>query len=130
MTQQQQQTYQADQEDIHNQQNQRARPGRFDIFLHAIKTFKLIGGLLTDRRIPFLRKIVFLGAIVFLLLILVFPDVFNEFFLSTVFPLVGTVLGVPIDAGFDWIAFSFVIVSLLRIFPADIMAEHYKQVFQ
>lgn len=130
MTQQQQQSYQAYQEDISNQQNQRTRPRRFDIFLHAIKTFKLIGSLLADRRVPFLRKIVFLGAIAFLLLILLFPDVFNELFLSTIFPLVGTVLGVPIDAGFDWIAFSFVIVSLLRIFPAEIMAEHYRQVFQ
>lgn len=124
--QQQQQSYQAFQENI---QNQRTHPGRFDIFLHFFKTFKLIGGLLTDRRVPLLRKMFFLGTIAFLLAILLFPDIFNEVFLGTVFPVVGMVLGIPIDAGFDWIAFAFIVVSLLRIFPAEIMAEHYQQVF-
>lgn len=123
---QQQQSYQASQENMHNQ---RSYPRRFDIFLHFAKTFKLIGGLLTDSRIPVLRKVFFLGTIVFLLVLLLFPDVFNEFFLGTVLPFVGAVAGIPIDAGFDWVAFSFIVVSLLRIFPAEIMAEHYQRVF-
>jgi hypothetical protein len=39
------------------------------------------------------------------------------------------VLGVPLDAGFDWIAFSLVVVNLLRFFPAEILSEHYQQIF-
>jgi hypothetical protein len=106
-----------------------ARPKRFDIFFHAIKTFKLIGALLMDGRISIGRKALFLGSIGVLLAILIFPDAFNEVVMSTVLPLVGTVLGVPVDAGFDWIAFSFVVVNLLRFFPAEIISEHYRNIF-
>jgi hypothetical protein len=45
-------------------------------------------------------------------------------------PLVGTVLGIPLDAGFDWIALSLVSINLLRIFPADIVSEHYQDIFE
>lgn len=108
----------------------RARPKRLDIFLHASKTFKLIGALLTDRRIPLWRKLLFFGFVAGLLVILLFPDALNEFVLSTVIPLAGTVLGIPIDAGFDWIAFALALVSLLRFFPPELVAEHYRYVFQ
>lgn len=108
----------------------RTRPRRIDIFLHAGKTFKLIGALIADPRVSIFRKLLFLGSIGGLLLVLLFPDVLNEFVLSTVLPLAGTVLGVPIDAGFDWTAFALVTVSLLRFFPADVVAEHYRRMFQ
>jgi hypothetical protein len=107
-----------------------AHPRRRDIFLHAGKTFRLIGGLLTDRRVPVVRKVLFLGSIAALLLVLIFPDVVGEAFLSTVLPLVGTVLGVPIDAGFDWVAFALVVVNLMRFFPAELVAEHYGNIFE
>lgn len=108
----------------------RERPRRRDVFLHSIKTSKLIGALLQDRRIPIIRKLLFVGSIAGLLLLLFFPDVFNETFLSVVMPVAGTVLGVPLDAGFDWVAFSLVVVSLLRFFPTDVVAEHYRSIFR
>ncbi|HEU5227844.1 MAG TPA: hypothetical protein VFU49_08540 [Ktedonobacteraceae bacterium] len=107
----------------------REHPRRRDIFLHGVKTSKLIGALLKDRRVPIARKLLFLGAIAALLGILLFPDAFNEAFLSIVMPVVGTVLGVPLDAGFDWMAFSLVVVNLLRFFPAAMVAEHYREIF-
>ncbi|MBV9230946.1 MAG: hypothetical protein JOZ18_16670 [Chloroflexi bacterium] len=105
------------------------RPKRFDVFFHAIKTCKLVGSLLVDRRVPIVRKVFFLGSIGALLVVLLFPDVLGEFVLSTVLPFVGTVLGVPIDAGFDWVAFAMVVVTLLRFFPAEIVSEHYRSIF-
>ncbi len=108
----------------------RERPRRLDVFLHSIKTSKLIGALLKDRRVPVIRKLLFLGSIVGLLLILFFPDIFSEAFLSVVMPVVGTVLGVPLDAGFDWMAFSLVVVSLLRFFPPEVVTEHYRNIFR
>jgi hypothetical protein len=105
------------------------RPKRLDIFFHGIKTFKLVGALLTDRRVPLMRKALFLGSVGALLVILIFPDALGEFVLSTVLPLVGTVLGVPLDAGFDWVAFALLIVNLLRFFPAEVVAEHYRNIF-
>jgi len=106
-----------------------ARPKRLDVFFHAIKTFKLVGTLLTDRRVPLLRKVLFLCSIGVLLVILIFPDALGEIVLSTVLPLVGTVLGVPLDAGFDWLAFALLVVNLLRFFPAEVVAEHYRTIF-
>jgi len=64
-----------------------------------------------------------------LLVILLFPDAINEVVLSTILPLAGTVLGIPLDAGFDWVAFSMVVVTLLRFFPAELVAEHYQRLF-
>lgn len=106
-----------------------ARPKRFDIFFHGIKTSKLVGSLLVDRRISVLRKLLFLASIAALIVLLFFPDVLGETFLSAVLPVAGTVLGVPLDAGFDWIAFALVVVSLLRFFPAEVVAEHYRSIF-
>ena len=108
---------------------QRTRPKRIHIFMHVIKTGKLIGALLTDRRIPFWRKALFFGSIAAFLFVLLFPDALNEAVLSTLLPLAGTMLGIPLDAGFDWVAFALVVVTLLRFFPAELLAEHYQQIF-
>jgi hypothetical protein len=109
---------------------QKMQPRRFDVFLHGRKTFKLIRVLMADRRIPVVRKVLFVSSIGALLVLLIFPDIFGEAILSTVLPLVGTVLGIPIDAGFDWVAFALLLVNLLRFFPAEIVAEHYQYIFK
>jgi len=101
-----------------------------DIFLHISKTWKLIVALMTDRRVPLWRKAFFFGSIGALLVILLFPDMFNEAVLSTVLPLAGTVIGVPLDLGVDWVTFALVVVTLLRFFPAELVAEHYRQIFR
>ena len=108
---------------------EKLQPRRRDIFLHAGKTFRLIGGLMTDRRVPLWRKLLFVGSIGGLLLVLLFPDLFSEAVLSTVLPIIGTIVGVPIDAGFDWMAFALVAVNLFRFFPAELVAEHYRNIF-
>ena len=105
-------------------------PKRLDIFLHGVKTLKLIGALMTDPRIPLLRKIFFFASIAGLAVVLFFPDALNEVFLSTIMPVIGTVLGVPLDAGFDWVAFALAAIGLLRFFPAELVAEHYEQIFK
>jgi hypothetical protein len=106
-----------------------AHPKRLDIFFHGLKTAKLVKALMTDGRIPIVKKGLFVGSIVAFLVILLFPDAINETIMSTVLPLIGTVLGVPVDAGFDWIAFALVGVSLLRFFPKEILSEHYGRIF-
>lgn len=106
-----------------------AHPRRRDVFLHAIKTSRLVGALGKDKRIPIVRKVFFFGIILALLLILLFPDAIDETFLSFALPIAGTVLGIPLDVGFDWAAFALVSVSLLRLFPAEIVSEHYQRLF-
>ncbi|HLJ34300.1 MAG TPA: hypothetical protein VKU38_11635 [Ktedonobacteraceae bacterium] len=107
-----------------------AQPKRLKLFLHLRKTFKLIGALITDRRIAAWRKLLFALTIAFLLVLLLFPDILNETLLSIAMPVVGTVTGIPIDAGFDWTAFALVMVNLLKFFPAELVAEHYQNIFR
>ena len=106
-----------------------AHPRRRDIFFHSVKTGKLITALTRDGRVSLVRKFSFFAAVLALLGILLFPDIFGETVLSVVLPFVGTILGVPIDIGFDWAAFALLVVSLLRIFPAEIVGEHYQRLF-
>ncbi len=107
-----------------------ARPGRFEVFFHLIKTGKLIGSLLIDRRVSIIRKLLFVLSVGIFVIVLFFPDAIGEVALSALLPLVGTVLGVPIDAGFDWIAFALTVVSLLRFFPPEMVSEHYRNIFK
>jgi len=95
-----------------------------------VKTGRLIGALFKDRRVSIVRKVAFFVVILALLALLAFPDTIDEIGLSFVLPLVGTILGIPLDAGFDWIAFALLSVSLLRIFPAEIVSEHYQRLFK
>jgi hypothetical protein len=101
----------------------------FDVLFHLVKTGKLITALLTDQRVPLLRKLCFLGSIGFLLVLLIFPDIFGEFVTSTLLPFIGTLLGIPIDASFDWFAFVLAFMGLLRVFPPELVAEHYRRIF-
>lgn len=109
---------------------QRTRPRRMEIFLHIVKTGRLIKALLLDRRVSLWRKAFFFGAIGGLLFILLFPDLLNETITSTVLPLAGTVIGIPLDAGFDWLAFAIAIVTLFRFFPPELVTEHYRRIFR
>jgi hypothetical protein len=104
------------------------QPKRLDIFLHIFKTFRLMGALLADRQIHILRKLAFLGSVGVLLALLLFPDI--PIVLSAVLPIIGTALGVPIDAGIDWTVFALLLVSLLRLFPAERVSEHYARIFE
>jgi hypothetical protein len=106
------------------------RPKRLDIFLHATKTVRLLATLMREPRIPVIRKLLFLGSIIVLLLILLFPDIADSVLLGAILPFVGIFLGVPLDAGVDWVAFSLLVVSLLRFFPAEVVSEHYRNIFE
>ncbi len=105
------------------------RPKRRDIFFHFIKTSRLVGALSADGRVSIARKVLFFTLVLVLLAVLLFPDALDEIGLTFALPIVGTILGIPIDAGFDWIAFALASVSLLRIFPAEIVSEHYQHLF-
>jgi hypothetical protein len=107
-----------------------AHPRRRDIFFHFVKTGRLVGALIKDRRVSVLRKASFVLIVLAFLAILLFPDALDELGLSIALPVIGTILGVPLDAGFDWMAFALVSISLLRIFPAHIVSEHYQRFFR
>ena len=107
--------------------SERTKPKSLHLLFHLIKTAKLVGALLRDRRISFMSKAVFVLITAALILVLLFPDV--EIGLSFILPIVGTILGVPLDVGLDWVALALLLPNLLRFFPAEVVAEHYERIF-
>ena len=98
---------------------------RKQIFLHPIRSIRLLHALMIDSRIHWGRKVLFVSLLVGMAALLFFPNVLEEGFLSTVLPVVGTFIGIPFGAGFDWAAFAFASVHVLSVFPADLLQEHY-----
>src|SRR5215469_15097696 len=100
------------------------------LLIHLRKTFALIGAVLSDPRVHWIRKTLFLGTIAALVAALIGGDAVNEFLDGLFFPLFGNLLGIPIDGTFDWIALSVAAYNLFKLFPAEIVGEHYDRLFR
>lgn len=105
------------------------QPRRRDIFLHMIKSVRLVGAMLKDERVSLLRKGAYLGGIAILLVLLLFPELVADgaTLLTPLFSLVG--VEIPAEGSLDWLALAFASFSLLSLFPKEILGEHYEQIF-
>ncbi len=110
--------------------NMKALPGRIESFFRMGGTIKLINALLRDARVSTTRKVCFSAALVTLLVAMIFPELMADGILATVLPFISTIIGIPLEAGVDWLTFVMVLPVLLRIFPATVMQEHYLRIFQ
>jgi len=98
------------------------------MLLHLGKTFALTGAVLSDRRVHWLPKFAFVGLIVVLIAGLIFPEIAVD--VIAAIPTAGLdLLGIPAEAGFDWVIFGVAAFNLLKLFPADIVGEHYNRFF-
>ncbi|HEX8032513.1 MAG TPA: hypothetical protein VF510_01625 [Ktedonobacterales bacterium] len=102
---------------------------QLSLLLHIRKTALLINAVLHDARVHWLPKSLFLGTLSALVIALLGGDVVSEV-VSNILPVVGPVLGLPADAGLDWVFFSVAAFNLLKLFPADIVGEHYDRLFR
>jgi hypothetical protein len=105
-------------------------PGRIESFFRFTKTFRLVNALLRDARVPIYRKLAFSLALAALIVAMVFPELMADGLVSAVAPIISALVGIPIEAGIDWVAFVLLLPFLLRIFPANLMQEHYDQIFR
>ena len=105
------------------------QPHRRDLVFHLFKTIRLVGGVLWDRRVSLLRKGAFLGGLAILLVLLLVPEVVADgvTLVSPLFALIGVEL--PAEGALDWLAFTLASFSLLKVFPKEILGEHYEQLF-
>jgi hypothetical protein len=104
------------------------QPKKSDLIFHLFKTVKLVGAVLKDKRVAVLRKIVYLGAIGCLLAAVLFPETVGDLFSAIFPPLLGIEL--PAEGAVDWLFFALATFSLLKLFPKDIVGEHYESLFR
>jgi hypothetical protein len=111
-------------------QHEYKQPRRRDLVFHLFKTIRLVGTVLWDGRVSFLRKAAFVAGIGVLLVLLLFPEVLGDgaTMLAALFPLLGVEL--PAEGALDWLAFALASFSLLSVFPKEIVGEHYEQLFR
>ncbi len=98
-------------------------PGLGHWLLHIRKTFRLIGALLRDPQVAFIRKFLFVATMLIFCGLLIIPDSFIVAALGLALPIISPVVGVP--AGLiDIAAVAFVSYGLLRFFPRAAVEEH------
>lgn len=103
------------------------------LILHLRKTVALTGAVLHDTRVHWLSKSLYVGSIGMLLAALLFPEMVGDLLAFFGLPGLGGIadaLGIPAEAGFDWIAFAVAAYNLLRLFPTEIVGEHYDRLFR
>ncbi|HEU5439723.1 MAG TPA: hypothetical protein VFU88_10575 [Ktedonobacterales bacterium] len=108
-----------------------SRPSPWSLLFHIQKTFSLVGAVLADARVHWLQKSLFVGTLGALLAALLIPELGVD--LMALVSGIGIpldILGLPPEATFDWIAFSVASYNLLKLFPAEIVGEHYDRLFR
>ena len=109
------------------------KPNPLALLFHIGKTSTLVGSVLRDERVSWLPKTVFLTCITALLAAIILPELGIDTGMFLALPGIGAVLdalGLPVDASFDWAVFAVAAFNLLKLFPAEIVGEHYDQLFR
>jgi hypothetical protein len=99
------------------------------MMLHPFKTVRFINALRRDRRISWLRKLLYVGPLLVLVGALLLPESILAALVAVVLPVVGPVANLPADAVLDWAFLGFAAYALLGILPRAIVSEHHAQVF-
>lgn len=107
-------------------------PNPIAMLFHLAKTFALTGSLLSDQRVHPARKAVFITVMGVLIAAALGVDAAGEV-VTNLFPIVGQFVGLgelPVDAVVDWVVVSVAAFNLLKLFPAELVGEHYDQIFR
>lgn len=106
-----------------------ARPSLGELLLHPFKSLYMVVALLVDRRVSFVRKLVFVVPIAVMVAALLVPETVVGLLAGIVAPVIGLALDVPIDAAVDWLGVGLLAVALLHVFPEGIVAQYHAQLF-
>ena len=101
------------------------------LLFHLGKTAALITAIMKDVRVHWLPKLVFFGVLGALLLALLFPESAAEL-LGLGIPGIGwglDAIGIPVDATVDWAVLGVAAFNLLKLFPKEVVGEHYDRLF-
>lgn len=98
----------------------------YQAIAHLPRTLKVAGAVMQDARVKFLPKALFIGSVAFVLAALLTPEALGEFIAFV--PGIGDVLaiaGLPVDGAIDWLALGITALNLMKLFPQDIVNEHF-----
>ncbi|SRR5487761_1916117 len=105
------------------------RPHPWEMVEHPIKTVRFINALRRDGRISWMRKLLYMGPFLFLLIALLLPEGIVAAGVALLLPVVGPLVNVPADAALDWFALGLAAYGLLGILPKRIVAEQHARLF-
>lgn len=106
-------------------------PNPVSMVLHLFKTLALAGALLADPRVHPVRKAFFVGILGALVAAVLGVEGVTEL-VTNLFPVVGQFFGlgeIGADVVIDWAVVGVAAFNLLRLFPAEIVGEHYDRIF-
>jgi hypothetical protein len=97
--------------------------------VHLPRTLKVAGNVLKDARVGLGSKLMFVSGVAALLMALLAP----ETFLDVIVAIPGAtavldLIGIPIEAAGDWIVLALAAFNLMKLFPQDVVDEHYENV--
>jgi hypothetical protein len=96
---------------------------------HPMKTVRFVNALRRDRRISWVRKLLYIGPFLLLLIALLLPEGIIAAGVALLLPVIGPLVNVPADAALDWFALGLAAYGLLGILPKRIVAEQHARLF-
>jgi len=106
-----------------------ARPHLWELVLHPVTTMRFINALRRDARISRVRKLLYVGPILVLVIGLLLPESIVALGVAVLLPFVGPLVNLPADAVLDWVAIGLAAYALLGILPQRIVREHHARLF-
>ncbi len=106
-----------------------SRPHPWEMIIHPFKTLHFVNDLAKDRRISWIRKLLYVGPIVLLVGALLLPESILAVVVAAALPVVGPLADLPADAVVDWAFVGLAAYALLGILPRAIVSEHHAERF-
>jgi hypothetical protein len=88
-----------------------------------------MNALRRDHRISWMRKLLYMGPFLILLIALLLPEGIIAAGVALLIPVVGPLVNVPADAALDWFALGLAAYGLLGILPKRIVAEQHARLY-
>ncbi|HLJ81008.1 MAG TPA: hypothetical protein VKT52_05940 [Ktedonobacterales bacterium] len=106
-----------------------SRPHPWEMVIHPVTTIRFMAALARDPRISRVRKLLYVGPMMVLLVALLLPESIVAVGVAVFLPLIGPLVNVPADAALDWFVFGLAAYALLGILPQGIVREHHAWLF-
>lgn len=108
------------------------RPNQFSLLLHFRKTGMLVAAVMGDARVHPIRKLAFFGLLGLLMALMLVPELSLDAasLLVPVLGWMGIPFEIPAEAGVDWVVFGVAAFNLLKLFPTEVVGEHYDRLFR